>query len=135
MAVFLPMAFVEGVAGHLVRDLAYTVSLSIVSSMFVSLTLVPVLQSLGDAGPDEGGPEYIYELTIDAATTIKAMVFDRGEVDVDLHLLTQLDAKTCVKRDDRLLQGPLQPGTYYLAVDTVGTATPGEFALVVLPEG
>lgn len=86
-------------------------------------------------GPDEGGPEYIYELTIDAATTIRAMVFDRGEVDVDLHLLTQLDAKTCVKRDDRLLQGPLQPGTYYLAVDTVGTATPGEFALVVLPEG
>lgn len=56
VAVFLPMAFVEGVAGHLVRDLAYTVSLSIVSSMFVSLTLVPVLQSLGDAGPDEAGP-------------------------------------------------------------------------------
>lgn len=53
VAVFLPMAFVEGVAGHLVRDLAYTVSLSIVSSMFVSLTLVPVLQSLGDAAPDD----------------------------------------------------------------------------------
>lgn len=86
-------------------------------------------------GPDEGGPEYVYELTIEAATTIRAMVFDRGDVDVDLHLLTQLDAKTCVKRDDRLLQGPLQPGTYYIAVDTVGTATPGEFALVVLPEG
>nr|WP_276599705.1 efflux RND transporter permease subunit [Nannocystis sp. SCPEA4] len=50
VAVFLPMAFVEGVAGRLIRDLAYTVSLSIVSSMFVSLTLVPVLQSLGGAG-------------------------------------------------------------------------------------
>jgi HAE1 family hydrophobic/amphiphilic exporter-1 len=56
VAVFLPMAFVEGVAGHLVRDLSYTVSLSIVSSMFVSLTLVPVLQSLGDSAPEEDGP-------------------------------------------------------------------------------
>jgi HAE1 family hydrophobic/amphiphilic exporter-1 len=50
VAVFLPMAFVEGVAGRLVRDLSYTVSFSILSSMVVSLTLVPVLQSLGEAG-------------------------------------------------------------------------------------
>ena len=49
VAVFLPMAFVEGVAGHLVRDLSYTVSFSILSSMVVSLTLVPVLQALGEA--------------------------------------------------------------------------------------
>ncbi|MDC0719874.1 efflux RND transporter permease subunit [Nannocystis bainbridge] len=57
VAVFLPMAFVEGVAGRLIRDLAYTVSLSILSSMFVSLTLVPVLQSLGGgAGEGEGEP-------------------------------------------------------------------------------
>ncbi|HGG58191.1 MAG TPA: efflux RND transporter permease subunit, partial [Nannocystis exedens] len=47
IAVFLPIAFVEGIAGQLVRDLSYSVSLSIVSSMLVSLTLVPVLQSLG----------------------------------------------------------------------------------------
>jgi len=57
VAVFLPMAFVEGVAGHLVRDLSYTVSLSILSSMLVSLTLVPVLQSLGEAVADaDEGP-------------------------------------------------------------------------------
>ena len=47
VAVFFPMAFVEGVAGQLVRDLSYAVSFSILSSMIVSLTLVPVLQSLG----------------------------------------------------------------------------------------
>lgn len=58
VAVFLPMAFVEGVAGRLVRDLSYTVSFSILSSMVVSLTLVPVLQSLGDADdePEPGPP-------------------------------------------------------------------------------
>lgn len=86
-------------------------------------------------GAEESGPEYIYELKIDAATGIRAMVFDRGGVDVDVHLLTLPDSKTCVKRDDRLLQGPLQPGTYYLAVDTIGAAVPGEFAFVVLPGG
>lgn len=85
-------------------------------------------------GQDEAGPEYVYELTIETATNIRAMVFNRGDVDVDLHLLTQLDAKTCVVRTDQLLLGPIQPGTYYLVIDTVGTATPGEFALVVLPE-
>ena len=47
VAVFFPMAFVEGVAGQLVRDLAYAVSFSMLSSMAVSLTLVPVLQALG----------------------------------------------------------------------------------------
>lgn len=51
VAVFFPMSFVEGVAGQLVRDLSYAVSFSILSSMAVSLTLVPVLQALGD---DEG---------------------------------------------------------------------------------
>ena len=50
VAVFFPMAFVEGVAGQLVRDLAYAVSFSITSSMLVSLTLVPVLAGLGGDG-------------------------------------------------------------------------------------
>ncbi|MBL9100361.1 MAG: efflux RND transporter permease subunit [Myxococcales bacterium] len=56
VAVFLPMAFVEGVAGHLVRDLSYAVSFSILSSMLVSLTLVPVLQALGEARAHEEAP-------------------------------------------------------------------------------
>lgn len=86
-------------------------------------------------GTDVTGPELVYALTVAQNTTIRAMVFDQGMVDVDLHLLTGLDAGSCVKRDDGLLTGPLQPGTYYLAVDTLGTATAGEFALVVLSEG
>lgn len=52
VAVFFPMSFVEGVAGQLVRDLSYAVSFSMLSSMAVSLTLVPVLQSLGDRADD-----------------------------------------------------------------------------------
>lgn len=51
VAVFLPLTFIEGVAGQLVRDLAWAVSWSILSSMFVSLSVVPVLQSMGDVAP------------------------------------------------------------------------------------
>jgi HAE1 family hydrophobic/amphiphilic exporter-1 len=46
VAVFLPISFVEGVAGQLVRDLSYAVSFGILSSMLVSLTVVPVLLGL-----------------------------------------------------------------------------------------
>jgi HAE1 family hydrophobic/amphiphilic exporter-1 len=47
VAVFLPMVFVEGIAGQLVRDLGYAVSFSILASMVVSLSLVPVLVAAG----------------------------------------------------------------------------------------
>jgi HAE1 family hydrophobic/amphiphilic exporter-1 len=57
VAVFFPMAFVEGVAGQLVRDLSFAVSFSILSSMVVSLSLVPVLQALGgDTQPETKTP-------------------------------------------------------------------------------
>ncbi len=57
IAVFFPMAFVEGVAGQLIRDLAYAVSFSILSSLLVSLTLVPVMQAIGSADEPEPEPE------------------------------------------------------------------------------
>lgn len=78
------------------------------------------------------GPEYIYALTVDQSTKIRAMVFSSDEVDVDLHLMTLTDPNTCVKRGDRELEGPLQPGTYFLSIDTLGT--PGEFAFVLVAE-
>ena len=56
VAVFFPMSFVEGVAGQLVRDLSYAVSFSILSSMAVSLTLVPVLQAIGDEADPAAEP-------------------------------------------------------------------------------
>nr|WP_255216205.1 efflux RND transporter permease subunit [Pseudenhygromyxa sp. WMMC2535] len=68
VAVFFPMAFVEGVAGQLVRDLAYAVSFSILSSMVVSLTLVPVLQALGDGDPTETETKTETKTTGDAST-------------------------------------------------------------------
>jgi HAE1 family hydrophobic/amphiphilic exporter-1 len=43
VAVFFPIVFVQGVAGQLFRDQAITVCLSLVTSLVVSLTLIPAL--------------------------------------------------------------------------------------------
>ena len=43
VAVFLPMAFVDGMVGELFRPFAFTVTIALVASLFVSLTIVPVL--------------------------------------------------------------------------------------------
>ena len=51
VAVFLPIVFVEGVAGQLFRDQALTVSISILASLGFSLALIPVLASRGGAAP------------------------------------------------------------------------------------
>lgn len=43
VAVFLPLAFVSGLAGELFRPFAVTVTIALLSSLLVSLTIVPVL--------------------------------------------------------------------------------------------
>lgn len=45
VAVFLPIAFVSGIAGQLFRPFAVTVSIALLASLVVSLTIVPVLAS------------------------------------------------------------------------------------------
>jgi len=47
IAVFIPIVFVEGIAGQLFRDQALTVTFSLVMSLVVSFTLIPMLASLG----------------------------------------------------------------------------------------
>ncbi len=61
ICVFLPIVFVEGVAGQLFRDQALTVTYSLVASLVVALMLIPMLSSLSLAGmvaqQDDLGPE------------------------------------------------------------------------------
>jgi hydrophobic/amphiphilic exporter-1 (mainly G- bacteria), HAE1 family len=45
IAVFLPMFFATGIAGKLSRGLALTVAVSLLASLFVALTLVPMMAS------------------------------------------------------------------------------------------
>jgi HAE1 family hydrophobic/amphiphilic exporter-1 len=57
MAVFLPMVLTSGIAGKLSRPLAVTVCLALLASLFVSLTIVPMIASniLRGTKRDESG--------------------------------------------------------------------------------
>ncbi|HEY4559177.1 MAG TPA: efflux RND transporter permease subunit, partial [Lysobacter sp.] len=56
ISVFLPLVFVQGIAGQLFRDQALTVAVAIGISLIVSMTLIPMLSALRSAGTD-GYPE------------------------------------------------------------------------------
>ena len=51
IAVFLPLVFVDGIAGQLFRDQALTVAIAIAISLLVSMTLIPMLSSLKGQPP------------------------------------------------------------------------------------
>ncbi len=53
VAVFLPVVFLEGVAAQLFRDQAVTVSFSLIASLAVSLTLIPMLAAILIGEPRE----------------------------------------------------------------------------------
>lgn len=56
VAVFLPLVFVEGIAGQLFRDQALTVAIAIGISLAVAMTLIPMLSALRGR-PAESFPE------------------------------------------------------------------------------
>lgn len=47
IAVFLPLAFVQGVAGQLFRDQALTVAFALLVSLGVAMTLIPMMAAMG----------------------------------------------------------------------------------------
>jgi hypothetical protein len=91
------------------------------------------------AAQDESGPELIYRLDLERATRIRAMVIDRGDTDIDVHLMQGgSDARSCIARDHRVIIRDLEPGTYYVNLDTwvdgSGQERLGEYLLVVLED-
>jgi HAE1 family hydrophobic/amphiphilic exporter-1 len=54
IAVFLPITFVEGLAGRLFRDQSLAVVVALLASLLVALTVVPVLMSRERAAPPKG---------------------------------------------------------------------------------
>lgn len=47
VAVFLPFAFVVGIAGQIFKQLSFTITFSLMASIIVAISLVPVLISIG----------------------------------------------------------------------------------------
>ncbi|WP_258132006.1 efflux RND transporter permease subunit [Microbacterium sp. MYb62] len=93
VAVFLPIAFVSGIAGQLFRPFAVTVSIALLASLVVSLTIVPVLaswflnkapkhrdadaeavQPAVEASADDASPTGASEATTATATTATAVL-------------------------------------------------------------
>ncbi|MDZ8118739.1 efflux RND transporter permease subunit [Pontiella agarivorans] len=68
LVIFLPVIFVKGVSGLLFRELAYVIAFSLVCSLLLSLSLVPMLSSrlLKAKGRDRAGPRWVERLKRDS---------------------------------------------------------------------
>lgn len=85
---------------------------------------------------NEEGPEYLYRLELSEATEVRIQVFDRGDVDIDVHLMDGLGEGDCVERAHQVIERRLQAGTHYLSLDSFvarsGEERAGEYLLVVM---
>ena len=85
VAVFLPMAFVGGMVGELFRPFAFTVTIALVASLFVSLTIVPVLAYwFLRTGPSRRRRGFVTAGS-GAAPTARAAAVDRPGEEIDTH--------------------------------------------------
>ncbi len=69
IAVFFPLVFVDGIAGQLFRDQALTVTFSLLASLIVAITLIPMMSSLG------GRKKEIPPLVLDEPKTYIGRIF------------------------------------------------------------
>ena len=90
------------------------------------------------APQDESGPELVYRLQLATATRVRAVVVDRADADIDVHILADSpDGDACVERAHRIISTELAPGTYYFNLDTyVGAAgeLSGEYLFALTEE-
>ena len=90
---------------------------------------------------NEQGPEYVYRYETDRRVHLRAMVLDRGDVDIDLHLLDETATdRGCLARNHTHLELTLDPGVYHFVLDTFANRTGEElgpylFAVLECNEG
>jgi hypothetical protein len=87
------------------------------------------------AAQNESGPELFYRLDLSTTTSLRVLLFDRGTVDVDVHLLSGTSGDDCVDRDHQDLSVTLSAGTHFLSVDTFvesgGQERAGEYIIAI----
>lgn len=85
---------------------------------------------------DESGPEYAYRLEVTTPVRVRAVVLDRGDVDIDIHLLGNPPGEaSCIARADTLISADLQPGSYTFVLDTYvsgGVEHAGQYLFLLL---
>ncbi|MFK7988381.1 MAG: SGNH/GDSL hydrolase family protein [Sandaracinaceae bacterium] len=94
------------------------------------------IDTYGCASANESGPSRIYRVEVPRAGTLRALALSDRDVDVDVHILTGLDAASCVSRDDTDASAVVTAGTHYVVVDTFSGAStrPGRFLVTVTLE-
>ena len=129
IAVFLPIVFVEGIAGQMFEDQALTVAMSLVASLVVAVTMIPMLSAQG-GGPD-GGPVAVAPEVVAPTATLGG--FSRG---YDALLRGTLRRPWAIL----ILAGGLFAGAMYavphLRTELIPRLSSGEFHFELkLPEG
>ena len=92
-----------------------------------------------DATQDESGPEYVYQINLDRPKDLRILLFDRGEVDIDLHWLgAEVSESACVQRAHESLSLRAPAGRSHLVLDSFvsssGAERAGEYILVILAD-
>jgi len=82
---------------------------------------------------DEAGPEVIYRVSLAADGFLSAAVVDgAADVDIDLHILSDLDGQACLDRGNHHVRAHLPAGVYYVVADTFvsnGTEQAGPYGI------
>jgi hypothetical protein len=92
----------------------------------------------------QAGPERVYRLTVPGPGRVTVALdasLETGGIDIDVHLLSDLDPDTCLARGDKGASADVEGGVVWLVFDTYrrlnGTEGPGPFAadIVFRPAG
>ncbi len=65
----------------------------------------------------ERGPEVLYRVRVREAGFLSAAVYDL-DADIDVHILSDVDASACLARGHHQASLDVQPGTYWVVADT-----------------
>ena len=90
---------------------------------------------------NESGPEFLYVLEVPEAGVLSVSLDESvgDNVDMDVHILSALSADSCLARAHWGVSHYVEPGTYYISVDTwvdeAGTEYPGPYRLDVHMSG
>ena len=86
---------------------------------------------------NEGGPEFVYVFDLAQRGVVNAFIdeVDGDGIDVDVHLLGSVDPDECLERGHAAVTALLDPGQYWLALDTwvngQGVEMAGPYTLTV----
>ncbi|MBD3426088.1 MAG: MMPL family transporter [Candidatus Omnitrophica bacterium] len=142
IAVFLPMIFVVGVAGQLFKELAFTVTFSLIGSLWVALTLIPLLScKLGSSAKEaakgaaafEGGE--LWKKVVDKYETMLRYFLDHRKIGLTVVLVIFVSSLFIVNFLEKELMPKTDQGQFIIKVDMpVGTKVQETNKKVILVE-